>query len=431
MNMRLAGTKMVFLTLGLVLCLVGFAQSETDNPYAESFDMVWNTINERFFDPEFKGVDWAECRERYRPGILTSESVDEFYVGINTMLFELGVSHLGVVPTDDPKQLGEATVFGEATVGLDVRLVEGRLLITRVEDDSPAAEAGLLTGYEILSLNNRTLGEITADYLEFPTPPFSERNERYMILEEVYWELMGPLAGRVHIEFRDYDGDVSTTTLDRRSRGAQCVFDEGMPPTYVTFSSRRIGKDFGYIRFNSFHPDVLDDFASAMDELADTRGLIIDLRGNPGGAFAVRSQMAAKFVAERTLIWRYRGRGGVDDIYLDPSEEPYTHPLAILIDGTSASSSEEFSGGLQFIGRATVVGERTPGRDVVMDVTVLPVGAYFVFPVAETMTSNGTVLEYRGVLPDVESLFSAKDLKEGRDVQLEAALKVLQDTYAR
>ncbi len=86
----------------LVLCLPGAASADSAQ-YVESFDIVWNTINERFFDPEFKGVDWQESRERFRPTVIGAETDDEFYEQINTMLFELGVSHLAVVPTDDPR----------------------------------------------------------------------------------------------------------------------------------------------------------------------------------------------------------------------------------------------------------------------------------------------------------------------------------------
>ncbi len=406
----------------LAFSLTPSACAQQVNHYEESFDIVWNTINERFYDGGFNGVDWQDARVRYRTKIIKSQNDDAFYTQINTMLFELGASHLGVVPIGDTKQLGEAAIFGEGTIGIEVRLVGDKLLITHVEDGSSAAEAGLLTGFEVLRLNGRTVAEIAEERISFPTPPFTDRNERYMTLDEIDWELLGPLEDQVLIGFKDHDGNVFERLLNRRSRGAQAVFEEGLPPTYVTFTSHRLEETIGYIKFNSFHPALLDDLADAMEQLADTKGLLIDLRGNPGGAFGVRLQLAGRFVPERTIIWRYRGRGGVDDIYLEPNERPYEGALVILVDGFSASSSEEFAGGLQSLGHATIVGERTPGRDLVADISVLPVGAYFVFPVAETQTSKGTVLERRGVIPDIEALFTQESLKEGRDIQLEVAI---------
>lgn len=407
------------------ILLASTVSSEPTKAYIESFDIVWNTINERFYDAEFNGVDWSESRERYRPRIAEVDNDDAFYEIINTMLFELSVSHLGVVPVDDPKQLGEAAVFGEGTTGIEARLVDDRLFIVGVESGSTAAAAGLRPGFEILSLNGRRLKDITDEALRFPTPPFTKRNERYNVLGEVYWELLGPAAEKVAVEVKDRNGHVFRHTLERQSRGAQQVFDEGMPPTYVSLESRRIDDEIGYIRFNSFHPALLEDLLTSVDELGNTKGLIIDLRGNPGGAFGVRAQLASRFITERSIIWRYRGRNGIDDIYIDPVEQPYMGALVILVDGASASSSEEFSGGLQGLQRATIVGQRTPGRDVVMDLTVLPIGAYFVFPVAETMTCQDVVLEHRGVIPDVESLFTLEAMKTGRDVQLDAALAVI------
>jgi len=401
------------------------ATVHSENPYEESFDIVWSTIDTRFYDRTFNGVDWLDSQSQYRSKVAGAQSDDEFFKLINTMLFELGVSHLGVVPMDDPTQLGEATVFGEATVGLDVRFVDDRLLVTRVAIENSAYAAGIRPGDEILSINGRTIDLLTAEVLEFPTPPFHARNERYMILEEIYWELLGPASENVLISYRRDVGDPSEVVLQRTARSASVVFEEGLPPTYVTSEHRFLDENTGYLRFNSFHPELLDEMAAAMELFSETDGLVIDLRGNPGGAFGVRHQLASRFVSERSVIWRYRGANGVDDIFLDPTDQPYSGHLVILVDGLSASSSEEFSGGLQAMGRATIIGQRTPGRDVVADIAVLPIGAYFVFPVAETMTVDGTVLEYRGVIPDIEVAYQREILIDGRDAQLDAALTFL------
>ncbi len=105
----------------------GTACAAPNTQYEESFDIVWDTINERLYDPDFNGVSWADSRKRFRSLVVRAESDEEFYTQINTMLFELGVSHLGVVPSDDTKQLGEAAIFGEGTVGIDARFVDGKL----------------------------------------------------------------------------------------------------------------------------------------------------------------------------------------------------------------------------------------------------------------------------------------------------------------
>ena len=99
--------------------------------------------------------------------------------------------------------------------------------------------------------------------------------------------------------------------------------------------------------------------------------------------------------------------------------------MVILVDELSASSSEEFAGSLQALGRATIVGSQTPGRCLVMNIVPLPNGALLVYPYGQSQTPDGRVLEDNGVVPDVEVALDRKLLLEGRDSQLEAALNYL------
>jgi carboxyl-terminal processing protease len=96
------------------------------------------------------------------------------------------------------------------------------------------------------------------------------------------------------------------------------------------------------------------------------------------------------------------------------------------VDEFCASSSEEFAGGLQAIGRAVIVGNRTPGKVLIADFKQLPNGATFVYPVAVTRLANGTVLEGHGVIPDIEVALDRALLSQGRDSQLEAAINYLE-----
>ena len=93
----------------------------------------------------------------------------------------------------------------------------------------------------------------------------------------------------------------------------------------------------------------------------------------------------------------------------------------------SASSAEEFSGALQAIGRAVIVGERCAGICVVAEVMQLSNGAVLMYPAAQTRTADGTVLEGRGVIPDVEVRLDRAALLQDRDPQLEAAIEAIQN----
>ena len=177
------------------------------------------------------------------------------------------------------------------------------------------------------------------------------------------------------------------------------------------------------IRFNAFHPALLERLLAAVDKMHDRTGLVIDIRGNAGGALPVRRALTERMVRERRLCWSYHGRRGVEDVFLTPAEESYTGPLAILTDELSISSAEEFAGAMQAMGRAVVVGQRTPGIVLVAEVLPLTSGDTLIYPVAKTVTSDGTILEGRGVTPDIIAQHTVNALLAGRDLPLEAAIR--------
>ncbi len=159
-----------------------------------------------------------------------------------------------------------------------------------------------------------------------------------------------------------------------------------------------------------------------IDELHDAPALIIDLRGNPGGVFPVRKAIASQLVGERALFMRYQLRDEVQEAYLDVVADPYRGLVVILVDELSASSSEEFAGSLQALGRATIVGSPTPGRCLVSNIVQLPGGGVLSYPFGQSQTPDGRVLEGNGVVPDVEVGLDRHLLLQGIDTQLEAAI---------
>jgi carboxyl-terminal processing protease len=118
--------------------------------------------------------------------------------------------------------------------------------------------------------------------------------------------------------------------------------------------------------------------------------------------FPVRKAIASKLVGEPKLFMRYQRRDGLDEAYLDPVPDAYQGQVVILVDELSASSTEEFAGSLQALGRATIVGSQTSGRCLVMDIVSLPHGALLTYPWGQSQTPDGRVLENNGVVPDLE-----------------------------
>ncbi|HMY73967.1 MAG TPA: S41 family peptidase, partial [Blastocatellia bacterium] len=108
-----------------------------------------------------------------------------------------------------------------------------------------------------------------------------------------------------------------------------------------------------------------------------------------------------------------------------PQTNAYAGPVAILIDGLSASTSEVFSSGMQEMGRAVIVGERSAGACLPSYFQKLPTGALFQFAIADFKTPKGVLIEGRGVIPNIESKWDRASLLAGRDAQLDAAIAQL------
>ncbi len=402
--------------------------AETKKSYLKCFEAVGRTISDRYFDPEFGGVSWMEVLARYRPLVAAAQSEEAFYARLNKMVFELDDSHIGVVPPDEKEQL-EPVASAEASLGIDLRLLDGAAIVTSVEPGSPGEEMGLRPGFIVERIGGKTIADLATGVERIP--PLHERNERKRITGKIQEQAYGGTGTTVSVAFRDSEGALRESEGTMRPRKGRVELPGGqMPPFYVEFGSRRLG-DIGHIRFNVFLPPAPERFAEALESLKNIRGLILDLRGNHGGVFPVRKWIVDRLVTERRLFWRYRGRRGTRDVFTEPTKDAYAGPLVVLVDVMSASSAEEVAGGLQSIGRAVVIGERTAGICLVMDAVTLPNGALFVFPVEQTRTADGTVLESRGVIPDFEAGVERARLLAGGDAVLEAAVRYFEAKFPK
>jgi carboxyl-terminal processing protease len=394
------------------------------NEYPSLFETVWQTVNDNYFDPTFGGLDWKKIHERYKPYITAAYDEPTFYALLNKMLFELNVSHIGVVPPEDKDQL-EPILSAEGSLGVDIRLINGEAVIVSVQPGSPGEQAGLRPGYIIQSLIGKKVEQWSSEV--WSIPPYNERNERKRLTSKLQEQIYGPSNTTITLGYLDENSAAHEATLQRVQRSGRIDLGEGFPPFYVEFESRRLEEGIGYIRFNAFLPTIDQRFTEALESLPDTHGLIIDLRGNHGGIFPVRKTLAEQLVQKRELLWSYKRKESVEEIYSEPVHDAYNGPLVVLIDVMSASSAEEFSGALQAIGRAVIVGERSAGICLVADVMQLSNGAILMYPVAQTRTANGTVLEGQGVIPDIEVSLDRESLLQGKDPQLEAAIQVIQN----
>jgi carboxyl-terminal processing protease len=191
------------------------------------------------------------------------------------------------------------------------------------------------------------------------------------------------------------------------------------------------GRAVGVIGFNVWMTSVSDPVARAVDRFRSAKGLVIDLRGNPGGLAAMISGMAGHLLTEPDVLGRMRIRNAdlefrANARLVTPDGarvEPYKGPVAVLVDELTASTSECFAGALQSLGRVRVFGRPTQGQALPALTRRLASGDVLMYVVGDFVTANGRRLEGAGVLPDEVVPLSLSALRTGKDATLEAALR--------
>ena len=182
----------------------------------------------------------------------------------------------------------------------------------------------------------------------------------------------------------------------------------------------------GYIGVSEFDSVTYDQFEEALGDLEaqGMQGLVIDLRGNPGGSLTTVTDMLKLLLPEGTIVSTKDKYGNTEEITCDGTHE-FTKPLAVLVNQYSASASEIFSGAIQDYGTGTIVGMTTYGKGVVQQLMDLGDGTCFKVTIAEYYTPSGRSINGTGVKPDVEVEYEYDEKNPEADNQLDRALEVV------
>lgn len=414
----------VLVSLVVLLAVIGLASPEA-GPFAaeeqiETFEIVWTTIRDTYFDPAFGGLDWTEVYDRYRSLILDAEDTEEFYWLLNLMIFELDRSHGAVIPPGD-EGLFLPGVYASGSAGIDLRRLDDDVTVVSVQPGSPADVAGLRPGFLIESIDHVPVRKIIEGALEHSTPPFNERGQAQTVDNALLGRVYGTAGTTVTLTYQDEHGEAHTVQLIREARGRISTRIQGMPPAYLEFESRWLSEDIGYVRFNTFHIDVVPDFARAIESMRDAHGVIIDLRGNPGGYLDALLEVAGHVLADSTVLLTLVTHNETTEMVAVPAAHTYLGPLVLLIDVRCTSGSEMLSASLQALGRAVVVGEDTSGSVTGANMLSLPCGALLMYPFVQTLSADGKDPEGAGVTPDIATRLDRAELLQGIDAQLQAA----------
>lgn len=396
--------------------VVAAPASSVDDIRRQTFEKVWTTVRDRHFDPTYGGVDWEAVRRRYAPQIDSVKSDSELYTLLQRMLGELRQSHFNIIPPDRVVEDPDGEDAGG--VGLTLRVIEGRAVITRVEPNSPAAEARLKPGYAVAKIDNTLVDDLVRRFGNG-----GGSLARLRVTRAVSSRVEGEPGTRVRLTVLGADDAERPVELVRRRIPGEMAPPFGHFPAQRTeFEAKRLPGGFGYIRFNIWVVPQMEKIRAALGSMKDAPGLIIDLRGNPGGIGGMSSGLAGMLETRRTSLGTMKLRAGQINFAVFPQKDAFAGPVAILIDGLSASTSEIFAAGMQETGRAVVVGERSAGAALPSVFEKLPTGALFQYAIGDFKSPRGTLIEGRGVVPDIEVGPSRGELLRGLDPQLEAAV---------
>ena len=351
------------------------------------FDRVWGLVADWHYDPKLHGVDWPAAGLKYGAEVAAAADDQALYAALGAMVGLLKDSHTHAL---SPTQTKERRTQTRARTGFYMTRVEGRWIVSELVAGSPAELAGVKTGWVVVARNGTAFGE---------------RSEAR------------PKEGEVaQWEFLD----------DRDQPVALAIVAESLS-TKPRQEVRVLAGGVVYLRFDAFDPA---DRRWLSDQLKTNRaasGVVIDLRRNPGGGTISLGITIGEFFDRAvdcgTFITRGGYRGGKSSWQMGSAR--YGGSVVVLVDGATGSAAEIFAAVLQEHGRATIVGRKTAGAVLASWYHGLPDGGELQLSRQDYVTPKGRRLENAGVAPDVKVVRTAADVRAGRDVDLEAALRVL------
>ncbi len=404
----------------------------------ETFDRAWSVIHKSHFDTDFNGVDWLALRDELRPQAADATTTRGLRAIIREMISRLGQSHFALIPghvveSDPVARDGEdGQADGDGQVGLELRLVGDRFVVRFVEPGGSSDLAGVRQGWILSAIGNRKLDDWKSRYDSVD----DGQAGRYIAIEAILGRLAGSPGSSVSLGFLDATDRKVRVELERELPTGERVQIGNLPPFFAKLQRDEIrpdglGIEVGLIRLNVWMPALSRPFAEAVDAFRDDDGMIIDLRGNPGGMGAMVMGIAGHFLDERVALGTLTMRNQELKFVANPRRVnpaghrvlPYDGPVAILTDELTASTSELFAGGMQDLGRARVFGTRSAGMALPAVTDRLPNDDVLYHAIANLTTASGTQIEQHGVVPDVQVPLVRSDLLAGRDAPLEAALR--------
>lgn len=395
-------------------------------------DSVWSRVANTHYDSLFGGTDWNAVRAEFRPHAAGAKTLPDLRRVLQGMLDRLGESHFGIVPREAVDALSEAeggTI--DADAGIEVRLVDDQVVVWRTEPDRPAAKAGVRPGWIVLSINGDSIGPRLERLAA--RPEVERRTARTRLLYQVNAALTGSEGDTLRLTLIDGTGLSQQRQLRLQRSDGEALRLPNLPTMMARLHTETLQTPDGcvaVIRFTAWLLPLVQSLDSAVDASRACAGIVVDLRGNPGGSSAMIMGAAGHFLEDtlalgvmRTRTTELRFRANPRRVTRDGERTtPYAGPLAILTDEMTASTSEFFAEGMQGVGRARVFGTRSAGQALPAFMIRLPTGDVLMHVIANYTGPDGSRIEGRGVVPDNTVESTRQDLLRGADSPLNEAL---------
>ena len=390
----------------------------------ESFRMAWETIRDRHWDTNLGGFDWGAVYEELAPTLEAATTQREYLDAFESMIGRFGQSHFSIISGNVYETMsGEGGKGG--SVGVDLRVIDGRALVTRVEKERPAAWAGVSLGWELLEVDGMPLEPL----IQSTEATFAGQTMLPLAVRQaVLSRLKGDVGSSLSLLFDDGSGTRVEKSVALEAQRENSYRLGIFPADRVWYESKWVRENVGYFAFNMFMDPlvILKAFEEAIEDFQECRGIVLDVRGNGGGLPAMAMGISGWMVEEKGLtLGTMKTRDTDLKFTVNPRLGAYSGRVAVLIDGGSASTSEIFAAGLRDMGRATLFGTQTAGPVLPAQFMELPNGDFFYYPVADYVTMNAERLEGVGVAPDTEAphRHTREALLSGSDNALDAAVE--------
>lgn len=316
-----------------------------------------------------------------RSGYVRDVKNDELMNGAIKGMLEALDPHSTFLSKEDFKEMQEATSGEFFGIGIEISTESNQLIVVSPIEDTPADKAGLKAGDMILSVD----GQPTQD----------------MTTQEAVSKIRGPKGTPVELLILHKEAKAPTTVK---------IVRDAIP--LVSVKSRFLDDDgYLWVRLTRFNDRTTLELLEALRDQgrkAPIKGIVLDLRNNPGGLFKQSVTVADAFLKKGGIV-SMRGRGGQILETHEAREAPsdVTCPLVVLVNQGSASASEIVAGALQDHNRAVLIGERTFGKGSVQKIEPLGDGTAIKMTIARYYTPNGRSIQAEGIVPDLEVAFEA------------------------